>query len=185
VTRRARVGILALSALSGATMPAIGPMIRARWSRLSWDPRCSILPCRSSRWSMRPFLLLCPSRSQCWLVTSIRPQVVRFTAALADPHGSSTSIGWFNAPGQIWVSPTRRKPAVGTLQAHTFEQLTSSFAAARVPYVYSLDIKATAGIIPVPHYRIKPSSLATVTDRYYQDRPSTGSFYLFHRRVPE
>lgn len=107
------------------------------------------------------------------------PQVVRFTDVLRDQHGSVASIGWFSAPGTILVSPLRKKPAVGTVQAYTFEQLTSPAAAAGPPYVYNLDFRAPPGIIPVPHYRATPAHLATVAERYYQEVHSAGDFYSF------
>jgi hypothetical protein len=107
------------------------------------------------------------------------PQVVRFTDVLRDQHGSTASIGWFSAPGTILVSPVRQRPDVGTVQAYTFEQLTSPAGAAGPPYVYNLDFRAPAGIIPVPHYRAVPSHLATVAERYYQEVRSAGDFYSF------
>jgi hypothetical protein len=103
---------------------------------------------------------------------------VVFTASIGDSLGNSEGIGWFNAPGSIWVSPMNRKPAVGTLQADASEQLTSPSSAA-VPYVYNLDYADPAGIIPAQHYRAQPARLAAITDRYYQDVPSTGAFTTF------
>lgn len=107
------------------------------------------------------------------------PQVIRFTDVLRDQHGSIASIGWYSAPGTILVSPVWRRPTIGSVQAYTFEQLTSPAAAAGRPYVYNLDFRAPAGIIPVPHYRAVPAHLATVTERYYQEVQSRGDFYSF------
>jgi hypothetical protein len=72
-----------------------------------------------------------------------------------------------------------RKPAVGTLHTSAFEQLASAPGAAGIPYVYNLDVAGPAGIIPAQRYRVQPSSLAAVTDRYYQDVPSTGDWATF------
>lgn len=105
------------------------------------------------------------------------PQVVRFTTVMGGQRGSVASLGWFNAPGTMWVSPVRRKPAVGTLHSYTFEQLTSPARAAGYPYVYNADFRAPAGIIPVPHYRADSPDLATVTERYYQEVRSSGAFF--------
>jgi hypothetical protein len=101
---------------------------------------------------------------------------VTFTANLTGPHGSTDSIDWYNAPGQIWVSPTRRKPAVGTLQAFATEQLASATSAAGTPYAYNLNYADPAGIIPPQHYLASPSNLATVTETYFQDVPSAGAW---------
>jgi hypothetical protein len=104
------------------------------------------------------------------------PVDVTFTANLTGPHGSTDSIDWYNAPGQIWVSPTRRKPAVGTLQAFATEQLASAASAAGTPYAYNLNYSDPAGIIPPQHYVARASNLATVTETYFQDVRSAGAW---------
>jgi hypothetical protein len=104
---------------------------------------------------------------------------VTFTAALGDRLGSTDSVEWFNAPGEIWVSPMARRPAAGTLRAYASAQLTSPADAAGTPYAYNLDYADPAGIIPAQHYRARPSALATVAERYYQDVPSTGAWTTF------
>lgn len=104
------------------------------------------------------------------------PADVTFTANLTDPHGSTESIEWYTAPGQIWVTPTRCKPAVGTLQAFATEQLASATSAAGTPYAYNLNYADPAGIIPPQHYLASPSNLATVTETYFQYVRSTGAW---------
>jgi hypothetical protein len=107
------------------------------------------------------------------------PEGVRFAAILGDLHGSTGGVEWYNNPGSLWVSPMTRKPAVGTLHSSAFQQLISPPGAAGIPYAYNLDFAGPAGIIPAQHYQVQPSSLATVTDRYYQDVPSTGDWLAF------
>jgi hypothetical protein len=104
------------------------------------------------------------------------PVDVTFTANLSDRHGSTDSIDWYNAPGQVWVTPTRRKPAVGTLQAFATEQLASATSAAGTPYAYNLNYADPAGIIPPQHYLARAANLATVTETYFQDVRSTGAW---------
>lgn len=106
------------------------------------------------------------------------PVDVTFSVNLTDPLGSTTGVEWFNAPGQIWVSPTHLKPAVGALQALATQQLVSP-GAPQTPFVYNLDYADPAGIIPPQRYLVRSSNLATVTERYFQDVPSTGEFFTF------
>jgi hypothetical protein len=107
------------------------------------------------------------------------PADVTFTTILGDRLGSLQSITWFNGLGPIWVSPVSQKPAVGTLQSYASEQLTSPHGAAGAPYAYNLDLAAQPGIIPAQHYQVRPPSLATVTEMYYQDVRSTGDWTTF------
>jgi hypothetical protein len=104
------------------------------------------------------------------------PADVTFTADLSDRHGVTDSIDWYNAPGQVWVTPTSRKPAVGTLQAFATEQLASATSAPGIPYAYNLNYADPAGIIPPQHYLARPSNLATVTETYFQDVRSAGAW---------
>lgn len=104
------------------------------------------------------------------------PVAVTFTAVFRDEHGAAQNIGWFDFPGFLWINPQARKPAVGTLQAFASEMLTSPPDVAGTPYVYNLDFKDPAGIIPPQHYVAQQSHLAAVTENYYQDVPSTGAW---------
>lgn len=107
------------------------------------------------------------------------PAAVTFTAAFRDQHGNSAGVDWFDAPGAIWVSPMSRKPAGGALQAYASEVAASSLRPGVNPYVYNLDYADTPDVIPAQHYQVRPSSLATVTERYYRDSSSSGAWDNF------
>jgi hypothetical protein len=109
------------------------------------------------------------------------PQMLWFTLVRGERQGppftlSAQSIG----PGfSMWVSPTTKRPSVGTLRTYTEGQALSPANAPGVPYAYNLDFAGPDGIIPAEHWTPAPASLATVTERYYQDVPSTGDWYLY------
>jgi hypothetical protein len=90
--------------------------------------------------------------------------------------GSAININWAGAGGQFWVSPTSRKTTVGSLQTFTSAQLTSPGGAGGVPYAYNLELAGPAGLIPAQHFVVRPASLATISERYYQDMPSAGAW---------
>jgi hypothetical protein len=98
-----------------------------------------------------------------------------FTLIRGGQAGSATGIGWAGINTQFWVNPTSSKPTVGTLQAFTSAELTSR-PGGGVPYAYNLDFPGPAGLIPAQHFVVQPASLATISERYYQDLPSTGSW---------
>jgi hypothetical protein len=106
------------------------------------------------------------------------PQLVSFTLLRSGFGGSEASISWAESGGAFWVSPTSRKPTVGSLRTFTTALLTSPGHAA-VPYAYNLDFAGPPGRIPSQHFHVRQSSLATVNERYYQDVPSTGSWTTF------
>ena len=103
-------------------------------------------------------------------------QQATFTLIRGGQAGSATGIGWAGINTQFWVSPTSRKPTVGSLQSFTSAELTSPAGAAGVPYAYNLDFPGPAGTIPAQHFTVRPASLATISERYYQDLPSTGAW---------
>ncbi|HET7013241.1 MAG TPA: hypothetical protein VFI65_04995 [Streptosporangiaceae bacterium] len=115
------------------------------------------------------------------------PQMLAFTAVRGDGAGSSSSFAFQESGNEglaIWVSPTRKKPAVGTLRSFTQAQLASP-PGPDVPYVYDLDFPGPVGHIPAQHFAVRPSSLATVTERYIQDKPSDGFWAVLGGSVPE
>lgn len=121
-------------------------------------------------------------------MTTPRPAVsvaVKFTAVLGDAHGARQVLQWFDFPGFLWINPAAGKPAVGTLQAFAGEVLTSPPHVAGTPYVYNLDFRDPAGIIPPQHYVAQQSHLAAVTENYYQDVPSTGAWQTIGGYPPE
>jgi hypothetical protein len=87
-------------------------------------------------------------------------------------HGTpySYSQSWTGFTG--WLSPTTRKPTVGSLRTYTSATLGST-GKASPPYVYNGDFPGPAGIIPRQHFTLSPDELATVHERYYQDTPSS------------
>ena len=103
-------------------------------------------------------------------------QQTSFTLIRGGQDGSAASIGWSGINTIFWVSPTSRKPTVGSLQSFTSAELTSPAGAAGLPYAYNLDFAGPAGLIPAQHFVVRQASLATVHERYYQDVPSTGSW---------
>jgi hypothetical protein len=107
------------------------------------------------------------------------PVVVQFEVNFTDRLGSTAGIEWFNAPGRIWVSPVSRKPAVGSLHSLAHEQLGGPVRSGGSRYAYNLDYTDPPGTIPPQHYVARPSNLAVITDRYYQDVKSTGAWLIF------
>jgi hypothetical protein len=106
------------------------------------------------------------------------PQLVTFTLVRSGFGGSAATVSWAGSGSGFWVSPTSRKPTVGSLRTFTTAMLTSPGHAA-VPYAYNLSFTGPPGRIPPQHFRVRQSSLATVNERYYQDVPSTGSWTTF------
>jgi hypothetical protein len=78
----------------------------------------------------------------------------------------------------LWVNPTTRKPAVGTLRTFSSATLTSPNHVSPT-YAYNLDFPGPAGTIPSQHFVVGPTNLATVTERYYQDVRSAGGWLAF------
>jgi hypothetical protein len=103
-------------------------------------------------------------------------QLTSFTVVRGGQAGSATNVSWSGAGGRFWVSPTSRKPTVGTLRTFTSAELTSPGGAGGVPYAYNLDLAGPAGLIPAQHFVVRPASLATISERYYQDMPSAGAW---------
>src|SRR5262249_43645156 len=88
-----------------------------------------------------------------------------------------SELQYFTVPGeQLWVSPTHQKTTVGGLE--TFAQFQTGSPASRpgVPYAYSVELSGPAGLIPSGHFRVPPSSLATIDNRYFQDFASVGGW---------
>jgi hypothetical protein len=108
-------------------------------------------------------------------------QMLWFTLVRGERQGppvtlTAQSVG----PGfSMWVSPTTKRPSVGTLRTYTEGQALSPAKAPGVPYAYDLDFAGPDGIIPAQRWRPAPGGVATVTERYYQDVPSTGDWYVY------
>lgn len=121
--------------------------------------------------------------------TTPRPakvQVAGFTVIRGARNGATFSFGFFGSGSSLWVSPTTRRPSVGTLRSFTSGQLTSSRTGANASYVYNLNYEGPPGIIPArQHFDATPATLATVTAHYVQDVPSTGGWGVFGGFRPE
>ncbi len=95
------------------------------------------------------------------------------TGALGGPLGISSLTS--GAP--IWVSPTKTKPTIGTIQSFAFGQLVSPPKAKGTPYAYSVDFASPAGTIPrQQHFTATQASLATVHERYYLNNKTPGNW---------
>ncbi len=106
-------------------------------------------------------------------------QIVSFQLIRGGLHGTSNSFTWSDIGLSLWVSPTTRKPTVGTLHSFTSATLTSPPGATGTPYAYNLAYAGADGIIPTQHYVAQPASLATVNEQYYQDVGTTGAWSDF------
>ena len=84
--------------------------------------------------------------------------------------------GMFFLAHSLWVSPTRARPTVGTLQSETQATLSSPRSAHGAPYSYELDFPGPRGTIPLQHFTASSANLATIHDRFYQDARSSGSW---------
>ena len=120
---------------------------------------------------------LAASSAQQVTLSTPRPSVPSSTSVLVvrgGLHGTSAAVGVFST--SAWINPTKIKPTVGTLRSYTEAEQTSP-AGARSPYAYLLAPASPPGVIPDQHWVITPASLATVTNRFYQARPSNGLFF--------
>ncbi|HET9894233.1 MAG TPA: hypothetical protein VFQ44_04815 [Streptosporangiaceae bacterium] len=99
-----------------------------------------------------------------------------FTVARTDGHHQLLSINALAFGAPMWVSPTRTKPTVGTIQSFTFAQLVSPKKVKGTPYVFSLDFAGPAGVIPKQHFTASPASLATVHERYFLNARSQSAW---------
>jgi len=109
-----------------------------------------------------------------------------FTLIRRAGNGTKFTFGSFDSGLAEWVSPTSRKPSVGTLRSFTSGQLTSSREGSNAAYAYNLNYAGPPGIIPAKqHFNVTPASLATVTENYAQDVPSNGGWGVFGGFKPE
>ncbi|MGO9079352.1 MAG: hypothetical protein ACLQDY_09965 [Streptosporangiaceae bacterium] len=90
-------------------------------------------------------------------------------------HGPPVTFIAGTWPGSpLWVSPTARRPSVGTLRAYFEDLQNSPQTAAGMSYGYNLAFAGPPGIIAQEHLMARPASLATVRERFYQDFTSRG-----------
>jgi len=92
-------------------------------------------------------------------------------------HHTSAGFADLTFGSPLYVSPTTKKPADGSIQASLTAQLGSPPHAKGVPYGYNLDFSGPMGVIPAQHWTASPASLATVTDNFYLNAKSR-AFWL-------
>jgi hypothetical protein len=96
-----------------------------------------------------------------------------FTLLRSGASGPVVPFGWEGLLSQrVWVSPTSRKPTIGTFQAITASQLDSPKGAAGTPYEYGLAYRDTSGLIPSQRHVVHTATLAHVHAGYYQVVPA-------------
>jgi hypothetical protein len=81
------------------------------------------------------------------------------------------------AGDKLWVNTTTARPTVGTLSVAAGESSFSPAGAAGAPYDYDLVFTGPAGIIPSLRWKVPAASLATTTERFYQEVPGNGQVY--------
>jgi hypothetical protein len=94
----------------------------------------------------------------------------------ASPRVTSLLAGVSNAA--LWVNPVRTPPSYGTLRVFTSAQLTSP-AGPGTPYAYTLNFANPPGTTGSQHFVAWPADLATVPERYVQDRHSMALWGTF------
>jgi len=158
---------------------AIGVFFQILNHGQSADVRLDVLPQFTVAGNTTVRLRAGASASKVTMVTP-RPAVLQYeqlTVIRAAP-GAVTAIGGavFGSASSLWVNPTSRRPTDGTLRTYTAGQLTSP-PGPGTPYAYTLDFPGPPGIIPPQRFAARPAGLATVSERYYQDVPSTGGWF--------
>jgi hypothetical protein len=116
-----------------------------------------------------------------------RPAITQsssLTIVRAAPHAPANALSpkidslSENTSTPLWISPVSHRPGYGTMRVFTSAELTSApltsaqATPARgqpVPYAYTLDFADPTGTIPAQHFTARPSGLATVSERYFQD----------------
>jgi hypothetical protein len=87
--------------------------------------------------------------------------------------GPQSSLQFSNYHSAIWVSPTNQRPTVGWLRADASQELTAA------GYGYALSYAGRRGIIAPQRYVIRPASLTTISESYYQDVKSPGYWTVY------
>lgn len=90
-------------------------------------------------------------------------------------------LAWQGATG--WINPIRRAPSIGSLRTYSHATLLSP-PRVRHAYAYDLQFPGPPGVIPAQHFTARRASLATVTQRYYQDPPTRKAVWLVWAGTP-
>jgi hypothetical protein len=105
-------------------------------------------------------------------------QLTTFELVRGEAHGGPFAISQSVSGISAWVNLTTRKPTVGTLRSFSSLTLTSP-AHVSPTYAYNLDFPGPAGTIPAQHFVVTDATVATVAERYYQDRRAAGGWTAF------
>lgn len=106
-----------------------------------------------------------------------RPAITQsssLTIVRAAPHAPANALSpkidslSENTSTPLWISPVSHRPGYGTMRVFTSAQATPA-RGQPVPYAYTLDFADPTGTIPAQHFTARPSGLATVSERYFQD----------------
>ena len=125
-------------------------------------------------------------------VSTPRPalmDVASFTAVLRGRTGPPgfLSLTLIGDPGDdlgLMLAPADLAPETGRLQTFTQAQLISP-PGARPRYQYDLDFPGPPDRIPAQEHTVQPSSLAAVTENFFQDQPSAGQWFTLGGTEPE
>ena len=125
-------------------------------------------------------------------VSTPRPAVIdseSFTQIIRGKAGppagfALTVLGVLARQLHLLAAPAHYSPALGSLQTFSQMQLASP-RGARQQYAYSLDFPGPLNQVPSQHYTADPAHLATVTENYFQDKPSAGGWATAGGTVPE
>lgn len=120
-------------------------------------------------------------------VTTPRPAATlneSWTVVRTSPHGMAVSVNTISFGG-VFISPTAAKPSVGTIQSYTSAMLVSPISREFTPYVYNLDFAGPLGRIPGQRFVVRPTSLATVHERYSVSSPTIGASATIGGYLPQ
>jgi hypothetical protein len=92
--------------------------------------------------------------------------------------GPQSVLQYSNLHSSIWVSPASHRTTVGWIRADASQELTSR-PGPGTPYGYALSYAGPRGVIRSQRYLVRPASLATVRENYYQDVASPGYWAIF------
>ena len=107
-----------------------------------------------------------------------------WTVVRTSPHGLAATVST-SSFGPVFISPTKAKPTVGTIQSFTGAQLISPSSDKGTPYAYNLAFAGPVGTIPGQHFVVTPASLATVQERYSVSSPTHGEWTTSGGYLPQ
>ena len=106
-----------------------------------------------------------------------RPSALKgfyFSVTRGGRHHTADGAAVIGIGEKLLVDRTTTRVSVGSLKVGVGETLFSPSSATGVPYEYQLIFAGTDGIIPSLRWTVPAASLATTTERYFQEVPGTG-----------